>query len=295
MRSYGDYLSGIFPGLKVQKISVDAGFTCPNRDGSISTGGCIYCRNDSFSPGYCNPNDSISIQLEKGKKFFSRKYPEMKFLAFFQSYTGTYNKKIEQLSKLYREALEIEDVVGIIIATRPDCVSDEIIALLGDINKNKPVFVEIGAETSHNKTLKLINRNHTWKDVENTIRLLAKEELHCGIHLIAGLPGENDEMVLQTIDRAVSLPIETIKMHQLQVLKGTPLLRMIQSGKLNVPAISLEQYLDLCVKIVERVPSNIIIERFLSQSPPDLVVFPSWGLKNYQFTNKLEKLINHKL
>ncbi|MCH5242776.1 MAG: TIGR01212 family radical SAM protein [Muribaculaceae bacterium] len=291
MKTYGDYLSGIFEGHKVQKISVDAGFTCPNRDGTISTGGCIYCRNDSFSPGYCDSGLSVKDQLEKGKNFFSHKYPEMKYLAYFQSYTGTYNKSIQELSKLYQEALEVEDILGLVIATRPDCISDDVLELLSTLNGVKPIFIELGAETSHDNTLKLVNRNHTWEEVENSVKKIAARGLHCGIHLIAGLPGENREMILQTIKRTVNLPVETIKLHQLQVLKDTLLLQKLESGELEIPDFTLEEYLELCAEIVKMTPENIVIERFLSQSPPGMVITPSWGLKNYEFMSKLEKLL----
>ena len=291
MKTYGDYIATIFPGIKVQKISVNAGFTCPNRDGIISYGGCIYCRNDSFTPGYCNPCESVRLQLEKGKKFFSRKYPEMKFLAYFQSYTGTYNKDTEELYNLYNEALSTEGVVGLVVATRPDCISNEVVKLLSEFNKEKPVFIELGAETSHDKTLKIINRNHSWNDVVETVYRIADEAMHCGIHLIAGLPGENRNHILETIDKTVKLSIDTIKLHQLQVLKGTELFFKLKTGELSIPLFSLEEYLELCVEIVKRTPENIIIERFLSQAPPEMVVAPSWGLKNYEFMSKLEALL----
>lgn len=291
MKKYSDYLAGIFGDLKVQKISIDAGFSCPNRDGSIGTGGCIYCRNDSFSPSYCSPADSVTLQLEKGKKFFSRKYPEMKYLAYFQSYTGTYNKSPEQLEELYREALAVEDIVGLVIATRPDCISTQIVNLLGEINKEKPVFIELGAETSYDNTLALINRNHTWQQVVDAVKDISSKNLHCGIHLIAGLPGETEDMILITIDKTVALPVETIKLHQLQVLKDTTLLKKIKAGEIEIPIFSLDDYLKLCVKILKRIPEHIIIERFLSQSPPSMVVYPSWHLKNYEFMAKLASLI----
>lgn len=291
MKTYSDYLAGIFPGIKIQKISVDAGFSCPNRDGTISIGGCIYCRNDSFSPKYCNSSESVTRQLEKGKKFFSRKYPEMKFLAYFQSYTGTYNKDIKDLNRLYREALNVQDIVGLVVATRPDCIPDNVIDLLAHINQEKPVFIELGAETSHNSTLRLINRNHTWEDVENSVNHLSERGLHCGIHLIAGLPGENRKMILETIDRSVILPIETMKLHQLQILKDTILFQKLKKGEISVPTFSLDEYLLLCAEIVKRTPDNIVIERFLSQSPPEMLVAPAWGLKNYEFMTKLARLI----
>ena len=291
MKTYGDYLSSIFGNQKVQKISVDAGFTCPNRDGTIGVDGCIYCRNDSFSPNYCDSRLGVMEQLEKGKKFFGRKYPEMKYLAYFQSYTGTYNKSIQDLEKIYKSALEVDGVIGLVIATRPDCISDEILELLKEISKTTEVFIELGAESSHDSTLKLINRNHTWKDVENAVIKIADKALHCGLHLIAGLPGENRDMILKTVSRSIVLPIETIKLHQLQILKGTPLLQKLNKGEISVPDYSLEEYLELCAEIVKIVPENIIIERFLSQSPPEMVVSPSWGLKNYEFMAKLAKLL----
>lgn len=287
MKTYGDYLAAIFPGIKVQKISIDAGFTCPNRDGSIGSGGCIYCRNDSFSPGYCNPGETVKEQLEKGKRFFRRKYPEMKYLAYFQRYTGTYGHSSEELKKIYEDAIEVDDIVGLVIGTRPDCLPGGIIEMLGELNREKPVFMEIGAESSHDETLSLINRNHCWEDVEISVRRLSGKGLRCGLHLIAGLPGENDEMVLETVKRTCELPIETLKLHQLQILKDTPLSKYWKEGKIKVKEYSLEEYLNLCKEIVRIVPERIIIERYLSQSPPEMVESPKWGLKNYEFMSKL--------
>lgn len=291
MKTYGDYLSRFFPGQKIQKISIDAGFSCPNRDGTISFGGCIYCRNDSFSPKYCNPTLSVKEQLEEGKKFFARKYPEMKYLAYFQSYTGTHDIEPDRLLALYNEALEVEDIIGLVVATRPDCIPDDKLDILYEINKRVPVFIELGVESSYDETLKLINRNHTWLDVVNAVERIANKNIHCGLHLIAGLPGETKEMILSTIDKVSALPIETIKLHQLQILKDTPLYYLSQKGEIKVPIFSLEEYLELCAEIVKRVPEHIIIERFLSQSPPHLVISPDWGLKNHEFMAKLEKLL----
>ena len=276
-----------FPGIKVQKLSIDAGFTCPNRDGSIGRGGCVYCNNASFTPSYCTPSDSVTLQIDKGKRFFSRKYPEMKYLAYFQSYTNTFGKSADQLLHMYRDAAESADVVGVIIGTRPDCLPADLLDGLALLNRTTPVIVEIGAETSYDHTLTAINRNHTWKQVEDAVTALHDRHIRCGVHLIAGLPGETEEHVLTTIDRACSLPIESIKMHQLQIVKGTPLHSMWESGECEVKPFTLEEYLDLCVRIVRRVPRHICIERFLASSPPDMVAAPKWGLKNYQFTNLL--------
>lgn len=294
MKTYGDYLSGIFPGIKVQKLSVDAGFTCPNRDGTISRGGCSYCRNDSFSPGYCNSSDSIHQQLENGKRFFGRKYPEMKYLAYFQRYTGTYGHSPEELEKFYMEALSTDDIIGLVIGTRPDALPSSTIDLLAKINQKAPVLMEIGAESLHDTTLKLINRNHEWKDVEEAVRNLSSKGIRSGLHLIAGLPGETSEMVLQTVSKACTLPIDTLKLHQLQILKDTPLSRQWLTGEIKVKEYSLQEYLELCKEIVKIVPKNIVIERFLSQSPPEMVLSPKWGLKNYEFMAKLAQLLEEK-
>ncbi len=280
-------MTEVFPGMKVQKLSIDAGFTCPNRDGSIGRGGCIYCNNASFTPGYCSPHDPVEAQIEKGKTFFRRKYPEMKYLAYFQSYTNTFGRSAESLLGMYRKASESEGVVGVIIGTRPDCLPDDLLDGLAELNKQKPVIVEIGAETSFDDTLRRINRNHTWGQVEEAVRKLHERGIRTGLHLIAGLPGEDNDDVIETVRKACRLPIESIKMHQLQIVKGTPLLEKWQSGEIKVEPFSLEDYLELCVKIVKEVPRSICIERFLASSPPDMVIAPKWGLKNYQFTNLL--------
>lgn len=289
MKTYSDYLNRFFPGVKVQKISVNAGFSCPNRDGSISTGGCAYCRVDSFSPGYCNPSEPVASQVEKGKSFFSRKYPEMKYLVYFQSYTNTHGKDVATLRSLYMEALSQADVLGLVIGTRPDTLPDEVLDLLAELNARNPVFLEIGAETADDDTLQLINRHHTWADVESAVERAAGRGLHCGLHLIAGLPFETNDTVLRSVRAACRLPIDTLKLHQLQILKDTPLCRLWERGEVKVADFSVEEYLELCVEIVKVVPEHIIIERFLAQSPPQLVVSPKWGLKNYQFMNLLKQ------
>lgn len=291
-KDFGEYMREVFSGMKVQKLSIDAGFTCPNRDGSIGTGGCIYCNNASFTPSYCDPNDSVIAQIEKGKEFFARKYPAMKYLAYFQSYTNTFGRDETQLLEMYRNAASVEDVVGVIIGTRPDCLPEPLLEGLSELNRTVPVIVEIGAETSFDETLRLINRNHTWRQVEEAVNALHSRGIRTGLHLIAGLPGETPDMVIETVGKACSLPIESVKMHQLQIVKGTTLHRKWTAGEIEVEPFALEDYLDLCVRIVHAVPRHICIERFLASSPPEMVAAPRWGLKNYQFANMLNKKIS---
>ena len=285
MISYSEYLARLFPGVKVQKISLNAGHACPNRDGTIGYGGCIYCRNEAFSPSYCHAGATLAEQLRAGKRFFARKYPGMKYLAYFQNYTNTY-APLPELCRQYEEMLAEDDVVGLVVGTRPDCLDEECVAMMASLPR--PVIVELGAESSHDSTLRLVNRGHTWADTCRATHCLYEAGLHCGLHLIAGLPGENEEMILATVRRACALPVQTLKLHHLQVLRGTELERLIAQGQLSVPRFTVDEYLALCRRIIAIVPPDMCIERFLAQAPPGMVVSPKWGIKNYQFMHLLQ-------
>lgn len=291
-KDFSAYMQEKFPGIKVQKISINAGFSCPNRDGTIGRGGCIYCDNTSFTPDYCFNNHDIESQLKAGKDFFARKYPRMKFLAYFQSFSNTFGRSDADLEKTYRQAMNVDGVVGLIIGTRPDTIPQNIVGMLSRLNKEKPVIVELGAETSHDATLKLINRGHAWADVEDAVRRLDGAGISVGLHLIEGLPGETEDMMLETVRKAVALPIESLKFHHLQILSETPLERLWKGGEIELHPFDVEEYIDLCVKIVNLVPRNIAIERFLASSPPDRVVAPKWGMKNYEFVNLLRSRLS---
>ena len=195
---FSTFLKLHFP-YKVQKIAINAGFTCPNRDGNKGFGGCTYCNNQTFNPGYCRPEESITEQLEEGKRFFARKYPEMKYLAYFQAYTNTY-ADLQQLKRMYEEALAVDDVVGIIIGTRPDCMPQELLDYLAGLSRQTFVMIEYGAESANNSTLAIINRGHTWEDTADAVRRTASKGILCGLHLILGLPGENENDILATAD-----------------------------------------------------------------------------------------------
>lgn len=285
-RDFADFLSEHFEG-KVQKIAVNAGFTCPNRDGTKGTGGCTYCNNQSFNPGYCAPSLSVSEQLEQGKAFFGRKYPEMKYLAYFQAYTNTHSDDIDRLVGLYREALEVTDVVGLIIGTRPDCMPQPLLDRLTQLPGW--VMVEYGAESASDETLVRVNRCHTWADTADAVRRTHEAGLPCGLHLIMGLPREDEATMLATIDRVNELPVDTVKIHQLQLIRGTRMARDVEVGLYDIPRFTAEEYIELCVKLLRRLRPDIAVERFVSQSPPELLIYPRWKLKNYQFTNLLHK------
>lgn len=285
-RDYADYLADIFGPLKVQKLTVNAFLGCPNRDGTIGRGGCVYCNVGSFTPDM--GHGDVAAQLERAKSFFAAKYPEMKYLAYFQAYTNTHGTT-ERLMKMYQDALAVDDVVGLIIGTRPDCMPDELLERLAALNRQgRPVIIEFGAESSHDTTLKRVNRCHTWACTVDAVRRTRRSGLDVGLHFIMGLPGETPEMMLETIDRINDLDISTVKFHQLQVIRHTPLATMFEregAEGCGIHQWTVDSYADMCVEIIRRLRGDIAIERFVSQAPADMLIFPRWGLKNYQFTS----------
>ena len=282
-KDYSEFLAKHFDG-KVQKLSVDVGFTCPNRDGSAGTGGCIYCNNRAFSPDWDKRHTPVAEQIARGKRFFGKKYPDMKYLAYFQSYTSTYASP-DSLMAIYNEALDQDDIVGLIIGTRPDCMPDSLLDRIASLDTK--VFIEYGAESSHNSTLSLINRCHTWEATVDAVHRTAARGIPVGLHLILGLPGEDEEMMTTTVERVNSLPVSTVKFHQLQIFRGTTLEKM--ALMLDIPAFTAEEYAALCARLLGHLRSDIAVERFVAQAPDDMLLSPRWGLKNYQFTSLLQK------
>lgn len=290
-RDFGAFLKEHFAG-KVQKISINAGFSCPNRDGTKGVGGCTYCNNQTFNPAYCSPAKSVAEQLDEGKRFFARKYPDMRYLAYFQAYTNTYGA-FDNIRKLYEAALGVSGVVGLIIGTRPDCMPDELLDYLSSLRqKGTFVLVEYGVETSRNDTLCLINRGHTWEDSVDAITRTASAGIMTGAHIIAGLPGEDAPDLVATARLLSQLPLDTVKLHQLQLIKGTRLAMQVAKGDLAVKHWTVEQYIDVCLDFIRNISPTIAIERFTSQSPDELLISPRWGLKNYQFTALLNNAIS---
>ena len=268
---------------------MNAGFTCPNRDGTKGSGGCTYCNNRTFNPEYCRPVLTVTEQLEQGKRFFGRKYKDMRYLAYFQAYTNTYGDE-EQLMRRYEEALSVPDVVGVVIATRPDCVSDTLLERLAELRRRAWVMVEYGAETACERTLRLINRCHTWTETVDAVERTAAAGIECGAHFILGLPGEDEDTMMRTVEAINGLPLSTVKFHQLQVIRGTELARQLQAGEVEVIRWTAEEYAQVCARVLQRLRPDIAVERFVSQSPAELLIFPRWGLKNYQFANLLRKM-----
>jgi len=286
-KEYGPWLQKQL-GVKVQKISLNAGFTCPNRDGRVGVGGCTYCNNQTFNPEYCETTKSISQQLEEGKCFFSRKYPQMKYLAYFQAYTNTYGSLGDLISK-YEEALSVPDVIGIVIGTRPDCMPDELLDYLTELNKRTFLIVEYGVESIYDKTLLRINRGHSHSQTVDAIIRTANRGIKVGVHIILGLPGESREELLQEAAVLSSLPISMLKLHQLQLIKGTKMADEFISNSFDFHLFTADEYIDLVIDFIERLRPDIILERFVSQSPSSLLAIPGWGLKNYEFVDKVRK------
>jgi len=272
---------------RVQKISINAGFTCPNRDGNRGIGGCTYCNNQTFSPEYCKPTKSITLQIEEGIEFF-RKYESQIYLAYFQSYTNTY-ESIDKLKEIYEEALSHPKVVGIVIGTRPDCVSDELLDYFAMLSKKYYVMIEYGIESTSDSTLEFINRGHDYACAVDTIRATAARGIRTGAHLILGLPLEDRKTILNHARKISELPLTAIKLHQLQIVKSTKMARQFAENPEWFRLYTADEYIDLVIDFLELLHPSIAIERMISQSPAGFVIAPDWGIKNFEFIAKVEK------
>lgn len=285
-RKFQDFLNEHFD-IKIQKISLNAGFTCPNRDGNKGVGGCTYCNNQTFNPDYCKTEKSISDQLEEGIRFFAKKYPKMQYLAYFQAYTNTYGE-LEHLKTLYEEALQVEGVKGLVIGTRPDCMPNDLLDYLEDLSKKHFILIEFGVESTMDKTLKRINRGHDFACSVEAIRRTAARGIPVGAHVILGLPGESKEEILLHAKRLNELPISTLKLHQLQIIRNTRMALEMEKDPDSIHLYNAAEYADLVIDFLEKLRPDMAVERFVSQSPKELLIAPDWGLKNYEFTNLVE-------
>jgi len=279
---------------RVQKISLDTGFTCPNRDGSKGIGGCTYCNNNSFNPNYCKPDKGVTQQLKEGISFFSKKYKSQKYLAYFQAYTNTYSN-IEQLKKLYTEALSDPGVVGMVIGTRPDCIDSKVVDLLSELSKDHLILLEFGVESTLNRTLDLVNRCHTYEETIAAFDLAKDRGLILGAHMIIGLPGESKEDILNHAKEISKLPITTLKLHQLQIIKHTVMALQLKKEPEKFKLFTADEYIDLVTDFISLLRPDIVIERFISESPQNLLLAPKWnGLKNFEITSMIDKNLIEK-
>lgn len=288
--SFSKWIRERFP-FRVQKISVDAGFSCPNRDGSISSGGCSFCDNRTFNPSYCNGTLSIGRQISDGKAFFARKYPDMKYLAYFQAYSNTY-ASLDTIRRRYEEALACDDVVGLVVGTRPDCISDELLDYLERLNRQTFLTVEYGIESTCDATLKRINRGHTFECSRRAIAATHDRGIITGGHIIVGLPGESAADIIRQAESISLTKLDILKIHQLQIIRGTRLAEEYATKPFHV--FSVDEYIRTIGEYIQHLRKDIVIERFVSQSPKGLLLAPDWGLKNYEFTNRLNNYLHER-
>ena len=292
--SYSGYFKRQFGG-RVQKLSIDAGFTCPNRDGTVGVGGCTYCNNDAFNPSYCNPNKSITQQIDEGIEFHAVRYRRAeRYLAYFQAFSNTY-APLDKLKKLYEEALSHPKVIGLVIGTRPDCVDEEKLDYLQYISNKYYINLEYGIESCYNKTLALINRGHTFEQSVWAIEQTHRRGIQIGAHLIFGLPGETREQMLAEADVISQLPLQSIKFHQLQIIKGTTMEKQYKNTPEMFNLFSMDDYFNFLADFIERLNPNFVIERFTGEAPPRFLAVPTWGnLRTDQLMIEFEKILEKR-
>ena len=284
--AFSDYLKGRF-GCKVYKISIDAGFTCPNRDGSLGEGGCIYCNNQGFSPNTRRERAPIREQVRKGAEFMRARYKAEKFLAYFQAFTNTY-APVETLERAYSEALACDDVVGLSVGTRPDCVPDEVLDILASIGDGRETWIELGLQSAHDSTLERINRRHNVASfVDAAQRALKRGNLKICGHIILGLPGETREMMLDSARLLSDLGVNGVKIHLLHILKDTPLAEAHARGE--IPIFRFEDYVSLVCDYLELLTPGIVIQRLTADGPSDLLIAPAWAMEKKRTIDAIEK------
>ncbi len=271
--AFGPYLKKTF-GTVVYKVNVDAGFTCPNRDGTLGVTGCIYCNNESFRPSECKTEVPIREQIRNGMKYLSMRYRANKFLVYFQPYTNTY-APVRELERMYRDALSVPSVLGLAIGTRPDCVDEEKIGLLRDLARDHFILVEYGLQSIYDKSLRYIHRGHDYRAFLDAVDLTKGKGIHIGAHIIVGFPTETRDEMLVMADELSTLPIGFLKIHQLQVVKETPL--ALQYLEKPFPTFGYDEYLDFLVDFMERLSPDIVLQRLFALSPDDILIAPQWG------------------
>ncbi len=289
LNSYSGYCRRLF-GTRVQKIPVDAGFTCPNRDGTLGRTGCTFCRNDAFTPAYCDAAKSVARQIGEGAAFHARRSRgSAVLLAYFQAYSNTY-APLDRLRACYSEALACPGVAGLIVGTRPDCVDGEKLDYFASLARDRYVMIEYGVESTCDATLRAVNRGHDYATARQAIETTAARGIHTGAHFILGLPGESREMLLRQVDRINRLPLDTVKFHQLQIFRDTPLAAEYAAHPERFSFPTVDEYLDLLAEIVRRLRPEIAVERIAGETPARYRCRDGWqGVRHGTLTSLLEK------
>ncbi len=287
---FSEYLKERF-GCRVHKVSIDAGFSCPNKDGKLSKDGCIYCDNRAFSPNTRTPKTSIETQIESGIKIGRERYGAEKFIVYFQAYSNTY-APLDILKERYDVVRKFKDIVGISIGTRPDCVDEKILDLIDSYSKDYETWIEYGLQSIHDKTLKLINRHHTYEDFLKAVELAKKRNIKICAHIIIGLPNETKEEMLETAKALAHLKIDGVKIHPLHIVKGTKLEELFKKGKYK--PLELDEYVNIATEFLEYLPSTTVIQRLTADCPKEFLVAPLWILEKNKVLNLIEKKLAEK-
>ncbi len=291
--AYSDYFRREY-GERIQKISINAGFTCPNRDGKVGRGGCTFCDNRAFNPSYKDAHTSVTEQIQKGMEFHKKRYRKAKrYLAYFQAFSNTY-ADLEHLKILYEEALSVPEVMGIVVGTRPDCVDQEKLDYFAELAKRCHLVIEYGLESMLDHTLLRVNRGHDVEKSRWAVEETAGRGIHVGGHLIIGLPGEERNDYLNTARELTDWPLDSVKFHQLQLIKGTAMAREFEKRPEDFPSFTMEEYLDLMVEIVELLPPRLVIERIAGELTPGMGLREGWGLRYDGVLKAFEKLQEDK-
>ena len=285
--SLNEYLTQRF-GEKLYKLSLDTGFTCPNRDGTAGTGGCIFC-SEGGSGEFAEKTPDINESIEKAKNQVSGKFRGSRYIAYFQSYSATY-APLEKLEEMFFTAAARDDIAAVSIATRPDCLGDEVLGLLNRLNSVKPVFVELGLQTVHEETAKLINRCYPLSDYDRAVKKLKEIGINTVVHIILGLPGESREMMLDTVRYVVRSGADGIKLHLMYVLKNTVLEKMYLAGEFST--LTLEEYADILCECIKIIPNNTVIHRLTGDPPKKLLVAPEWSADKKKVLNYINRRIS---
>jgi len=289
--AYSNYFRKMFGG-RFQKVSIDAGFTCPNRDGTSGTGGCTYCDNDAFNPSYCNHDKSINEQLSEGIDFLRKRYREpASYLAYFQAYSNTY-AGLKHLKSLYEEALSYPEITGLIIGTRPDCIDTDKLDYFRELSEKYFIAIEYGVESCYDKTLRRINRGHSFSQAVDAISMTADRGIKTGAHFIFGLPGESRTEMLNEAEIISALPLHTVKFHQLQIIKGTIMEREFLENPHDFNLFAFEEYVDFFILFLEKLNPQIVVERFTGEAPPGFLIEQKWNQKR---TDEIIRIIEKKL